>query len=271
MRLLYRYLLLLTGFFALVPKTEACSCFWTETFCDYVREIPEWQFYPRVIRGEVLECYSFPLDTLHDGWVWTAPLVDVWVKELIYGEEVSSDTLTFYGQDGLNCAASLGWLGNHSEFVIYVAGLDEAGLYEGRQVTNYPLAELPGCGPSFLAVVGEQLEGLIYPNINEMSLSEFRDEINNCVGFTETEEPEPSAELRIFPNPATDQLWVRHAPAEVQKIQLLDLHGRIVKEVRTSAGLTTEHELMVSELPAGVYLLSLTSNGQRMTRRIVKR
>ena len=276
MRHLYRSLFLLLAYFFFNPAAKSCSCFWIETFCDYVQENPAVEFSPTIVRGEILEFYDYPLDTLTDGWVWRAPLVDVLVTELIYGEAIGVDTFTFYGQDGLNCAASFQGLSGGTEFVFFVPGVDPSGIYYWHQslpqVTDHPLSELLGCGPSFLSISNNgQVLGPLYPGVNEMELNEFRDEITNCVGFTSTEEPDLLMELQIFPNPATDELRVRHAPAEVQNIQLLDLHGRQIKEISTSAGLTTEHQLVVSELPAGVYLLSISSDGQRVTRRVVKR
>ncbi len=63
-------------------------------------------------------------------------------------------------------------------------------------------------------------------------------------------ETNPAPPLRIFPNPATEQVWVQPA-AGLQELVLTDLYGRPLRRVQGAA------ELSLRGLPAGWYVLQL--------------
>ena len=72
---------------------------------------------------------------------------------------------------------------------------------------------------------------------------------------------EPVAnETTVYPNPATDRLWVRWLNGNADgQLELADLTGRIVRRQAKTGDVT---EIMVSELPTGIYFLSLHASGQ---------
>lgn len=69
-----------------------------------------------------------------------------------------------------------------------------------------------------------------------------------------------SSDIAVYPNPATDRLWVRwlHGSASGQ-LELADLTGRVVQQHPKTGDVT---ELSTSGLPTGMYLLTLRANGQ---------
>jgi hypothetical protein len=84
---------------------------------------------------------------------------------------------------------------------------------------------------------------------------------------THLESPQISP-LRVYPNPARDQLFVREVPAGWidPQVTLLDLTGRVVRQVPL-----TEEAVDLRGLPAGTYLLELSAQGQQQLRhRVIK-
>lgn len=66
--------------------------------------------------------------------------------------------------------------------------------------------------------------------------------------------------LRLWPNPATDRLWIAVANAPLEEVRLIDLTGklRLTQQLNGS----TEGTLEVGQLPAGMYLVEVrTGNG----------
>ena len=76
------------------------------------------------------------------------------------------------------------------------------------------------------------------------------------------------AGFRVYPNPATDQVTV-HFPllAEVCEVTLSDMKGRKLRAVTLSGSQTS---LSLSDLPRGVYLLTVISPTSKFSTRILK-
>lgn len=74
---------------------------------------------------------------------------------------------------------------------------------------------------------------------------------------------EPAPTITVYPNPATHQLWVRwpFVPNQSQTgyLRLTNLVGQAVRHTTRSGELT---ELPLTDLPAGLYLLSIQADGQ---------
>jgi len=68
----------------------------------------------------------------------------------------------------------------------------------------------------------------------------------------------------IYPNPANDVLFI-NTDLSIETLSVLDVSGRLI---------TTQNEvnqLDISDLPTGVYFAKITSNGQSITKKFVKR
>ncbi len=87
---------------------------------------------------------------------------------------------------------------------------------------------------------------------------------------TNTEIPANFAELKVFPNPASEQLFVQAdlLENEVVKISLVNLIGQTVR-VETTSGTTIRSTIQVTDLAAGTYLLRLETAGGTAIRKVV--
>jgi hypothetical protein len=77
--------------------------------------------------------------------------------------------------------------------------------------------------------------------------------------------PANGPDIAVYPNPASDRIFIRTAGYPLQRIRLFDLNGRMVREESGA-----REEVDVSMLPAGLYFLQLTSaNGRSVSRKVV--
>ncbi|MFA6482924.1 MAG: T9SS type A sorting domain-containing protein [Bacteroidales bacterium] len=99
-----------------------------------------------------------------------------------------------------------------------------------------------------------------------------------CVYFTNLCESLPGVDyVNLYPNPATDKLNVDLVLQMAKKVQfrVFDLGGRVISDEGTPEnypeGGQFKHQLDISSLQAGLYLLVMTDDtGAKLTRRFVK-
>ena len=161
---------------------------------------------------------------------------------------------------------------------------DQAGLiYAGEQVANqaevtFKAAEsiflLPGftvgTGSSFNASIEACTENLIASPLSEkFELLETTPEPQTIVA-------DALPDLRISPNPFSTQTTIWYllpAPASRASLHLLDLNGRILKELAlqptNSQWQSAQLERKSVQIPAGLYLLRLTMDGFSITKKLV--
>ncbi|GEM_PF-1230183 len=97
-------------------------------------------------------------------------------------------------------------------------------------------------------------------NISFSKNAEIKD--SNSILIDNNEQPG----INIYPNPATDKLYVNIKGWEGEKeLRLLDITGRsvIIQKLKS-----INTELNVSELPGGIYFVSITNNKTRVVRKI---
>lgn len=94
--------------------------------------------------------------------------------------------------------------------------------------------------------------------------------VGNCASIAETEGS--TQRFRIYPNPASGQVFIRNLNSskdyEDVSIALFDLNGRLLKE-NTGIRLTQEFPMNIEELPEGMYLVRLTTEGQIFTEKLL--
>ncbi|HRX97550.1 MAG TPA: carboxypeptidase regulatory-like domain-containing protein, partial [Bacteroidales bacterium] len=73
--------------------------------------------------------------------------------------------------------------------------------------------------------------------------------------------------LRIFPNPATDKLYIK-SDLNLISVKLLDMHG---KEVSSSAPASIQYELNTTPFDNGLYLIQVITAEGAITKRIIIR
>lgn len=102
----------------------------------------------------------------------------------------------------------------------------------------------------------------------------FIDDVNVDINAS-VDDAENDFGLRIHPNPSTGSLWVNTTLAQPQTIrcEIFNVKGQLAVDaemLQVSSG-TNEHELNVEHLPAGVYLLRLSSADAIQTERFMVR
>lgn len=77
--------------------------------------------------------------------------------------------------------------------------------------------------------------------------------------------PEQESNFRIYPNPATDIVYIQ-STLVTDKVQLLNFVGQIILEQNSSGN---KNEIRTSDFDSGVYFLKVYSNDDVITRKIV--
>jgi hypothetical protein len=73
------------------------------------------------------------------------------------------------------------------------------------------------------------------------------------------------ANLKVFPNPTTGQVYFQGVPLSDFEVQIRDATGRILTQRRTE-----QYSLNISDLPSGLYFLSFHVDGASYSRKIIK-
>ena len=78
-----------------------------------------------------------------------------------------------------------------------------------------------------------------------------------------------SSNFSVYPNPVTDILNITTNYQEVSSIQLFAIEGGLVKTIQTNKGESTT-KIDTSNLPNGMYFISLSNNQGNKTVKFVK-
>jgi len=90
-------------------------------------------------------------------------------------------------------------------------------------------------------------------------------------GFDSVEEVASVATVRVYPNPASNDITVQVSQKITGQLSILDMSGRVVKSLNTTSSLD-RFNMNVSDLADGVYTLQVTEkSGQVYNQRFVKK
>ena len=80
---------------------------------------------------------------------------------------------------------------------------------------------------------------------------------------------ENSSSLQLFPNPASDNVYLFSNVNAIQKVNVLDAEGRIV--ISSLNGLLNNNKMVLntSALPSGIYLFQIISDREIQTRKVL--
>ena len=73
--------------------------------------------------------------------------------------------------------------------------------------------------------------------------------------------------INLFPNPASNKLFIETNSGTIQKISIYDLTGKLIKTISTN---TSKQELDISTLSPGLYFLDAVSDQRTFRKRFVK-
>ncbi|MFD2563178.1 ELWxxDGT repeat protein [Aquimarina rubra] len=74
-----------------------------------------------------------------------------------------------------------------------------------------------------------------------------------------------SQNIDLYPNPANNYFVIKNNTADTLKVEIFDLNGRIIKSFEEY-----KESYNISELPSGLYLLNLTTDGSSYTYKLLK-
>jgi hypothetical protein len=141
--------------------------------------------------------------------------------------------------------------------IVLAGGSPSGGTWSGTAVTG------SNFNPA-VAGVGSFPIVYTYTDVNGCVASATQNiVVSPCVGIAENT---ASAVISVFPNPASNQLFVSwNSTLAVKQLQLVDATGRVVMTENTTTGNTLE--LNISELPVGIYnMIIVTDSGNQVTR-----
>ncbi len=75
-----------------------------------------------------------------------------------------------------------------------------------------------------------------------------------------------SSQLKIYPNPSSSQITIDNKGLIIEKIQLLDITGRLVKQFNNPTS-----QIQISDLEKGTYILKIQSANRTITKQIIKK
>jgi hypothetical protein len=88
---------------------------------------------------------------------------------------------------------------------------------------------------------------------------------SNKLGI-ENQNTNPKKTIQIYPNPASDKLFVNATNQEIQKIQLIDATGKVVY---SDNKVEKEQSIDLSHLSSGLYIIQISTNEKIFTEKVV--
>lgn len=77
--------------------------------------------------------------------------------------------------------------------------------------------------------------------------------------------------LMVFPNPATEQVFVtwENTMGGIRSAEITDMNGRVMESLQVASG-SNKTKISVSQLPAGTYFIRVTTDQTVMTQKFIK-
>ncbi len=251
------------------PAVTACSCFLTETFCQYTQDYFEWTEGKTVVaRVKLLEFGN----AYRQGYF---PRYDLEILEVYAGEMQSGNRVSLLGQDGGNCNGHIPDTGEGDEYIVMFPNIPDRYMsyYVEENVDHpYPVFDLPGCGPSVLTVDRGRVNGIIAEGVRSVSLTEFRGALADCIGEEWVVPVGSDGRISgtVYPNPAREYVEVQlSTPSAVFSVSVYDVLGRLIFREELGGKVISEHTLSVANLPAGGYVLVMEMEGIRVKEQII--
>jgi hypothetical protein len=149
--------------------------------------------------------------------------------------------------------------------------VDEQSFIRANGCTNVNFQWLKDTEP-IAGATGASLEvkqsGLYRLQIEKLGCTAISETIRIVVENILSAEPEPDTQIKVFPNPFDKTIDIE-LPTSVNKnieVKLTNTTGKLIKHWEIGSN----HKLDLSEIPAGVYLLSFEVGGKLVVRKIVK-
>ena len=106
---------------------------------------------------------------------------------------------------------------------------------------------------------------LLDSNVIVVTPDEFIKRIQSKMGSTVEVNENIDSDLRIYPNPTTNELLILSEQLEITEINIINSTGEAIRSYQKNPGI-----LNVVDLPHGVYFIQFVSDDQRITRKFIK-
>ncbi|WP_460673989.1 T9SS type A sorting domain-containing protein [Larkinella ripae] len=185
--------------------------------------------------------------------------IEVKILEVLNGREDKS-VIRVWGDPGWMCRSYTTGFKKGEKLVLILDRIDNA-YFEDERNGDY---ELGGCG-TFVVREGNSITGRISGNDSEMARNRFFDELDEILSKNRPDM------ARIFPSPVVDNFLTVNVPALQQptiSAQLITMAGQLLQTRQLEAG--KQHQVDVSTLAQGIYIILFRTEHQHYTRRFVK-
>lgn len=169
--------------------------------------------------------------------------------------------------------ANVGYFGNR---IIFPSGLNTTIIAsDGRPLPTTELSDtieiMSGERYGVLLNASSELTELIqieYFNLNTPQVTENTQLISaNINGFLAIDNSESKASIKIYPNPASDELTIDFKNLKIEKLDVYTILGEIIYSHCTIEN-KNNLELNVNQWKNGVYLIKYTVQGKLMTKKL---
>jgi hypothetical protein len=226
-----------------ISDVQACSCLDGGSFFT-IAERAAWKPGVLIVRAEVRD---------HE-----AHGMDVKILEVLNGSEGKS-VVRVWGDPGFMCRLYTNGFKKGEKLVLILRRIENAS-YQDERNGDY---ELGGCG-TFVVREDQRISGRITASDGEMSKTKFFNELEQLIG---KHQPDLA---KIYPVP-TDKLLTINVP-ELQhptlSARIITLAGQPLQTRQLEVG--KQHQIDVSTLAKGVYIILFSTEHQFYTRRFIK-
>lgn len=93
----------------------------------------------------------------------------------------------------------------------------------------------------------------------------------NFVSVPDQSNISENSSLHVYPNPARDQISISlDTKINASSIQILNIDGKLVKQVNVPVGTIGDFTIDIANLPAGVYMINLTGENLKLSGKFIK-
>lgn len=244
------------------PLPEDCSCTLVEVdFCDEAAAIDQAGEDLGILRIEPLPGFDLVYDLNGFRVLVTNAVVR---EELVWSDFSVGDTLSVVIRTYDGCVKPL----FGAEVLMLYTSFDETGGENdpgfGYRVADHPLLRAPECAQRAARVENDSVR----TNAGWVEYGEYLEQLAVCVPALDVINRSVQIGLRAFPNPVTDRLTVTWSGAGVRRAELVDMHGRVLRNRVLESG-EQSAVFRVAELSAGLYFVRLETLDGTATRKVL--
>ncbi|MEM9824803.1 MAG: T9SS type A sorting domain-containing protein, partial [Bacteroidota bacterium] len=192
-----------------------------------------------------------------------------WDGEAILADKNYFETMTNTTQDLNPSYGYLTWLNGKEAYMLPALQF----VFEDSLVPNAPADMYAALGRDDQKIHVVPSQDLVVVRLGEASelplfaLSPFDNELwgqlNQLMCMpSSTETQQAQAEVKVYPNPASDHLYLTNLSPDIFRVNLYDTNGRLIIQQRSDSLMT----IRLADFPAGVYYLQVLNEKGRIVK-----